>query len=321
MATAGAQLHIAVVATSYPRDEEDPAGHFVRASVRALEREGHRVTVVAPSPGGAFGWPGVAARIREQPLRAVGAAAWVARARAAITAMPVDRVIAHWALPCAWPIGVVAKGELQVVSHGGDVRLLRRVPGIARRRAVDAIASRATTWCFASQGLLEEFLGSLHGPTRSRVEGIALVEPPPLEMPDVRDAIALRRGELGAARVAVSVGRLVAGKRVDRAIAHFRARPDLDVLYVVGDGPERTRLEALADSAGKRVQFIGALPRRETLAWIGAADLLIHASEAEGLSTVLREAEALGTPAAWLGGAGRGHSRRPSFARRRRVAR
>jgi glycosyltransferase involved in cell wall biosynthesis len=301
MAQANLPLRIAVVSTSYPQGEDDPSGHFVRASVRALEREGHRVTVVAPHPGGAFGWPGVAARVRERPSRVLEAASWVARARASVAAMEVDRVVAHWAVPCAWPIGVAARAELRVASHGGDVRLLCGLPRVVRGRMVEALAARATTWQFVSEGLLEELLGSLDVRTRSRLERVARVEPPPLEMPDVRDAVARRRRELGAARVAVSVGRLVAGKRVERAIDHLGSRPDLDVLYVVGDGPERERLEALAGRAGKRVRFLGALPRRETLAWIGAADLLIHASEAEGLSTVMREAEALGTPTAWVG--------------------
>lgn len=37
-------------------------------------------------------------------------------------------------------------------------------------------------------------------------------------------------------------------------------------------------------------------PRRETLSWIGAAHEVVHASLAEGLSTVVREAESLGVP-------------------------
>jgi teichuronic acid biosynthesis glycosyltransferase TuaC len=288
-------LRVAVVTTSYPRHDDDPAGHFVGASVRALEQAGHEVTIVAPRSGGAFGWPGVAARIRERPLRTVEAAAWVARAVASIAAMDVDRVVAHWAVPCAWPIGTAARAELEVVSHGGDVRLLRALPTAVRRVVVRTIASRATTWRFVSWRLLDELLEPLDPATRSRVELIASIEAPPLEMPDVSRAITERRRAMGGARIAVSVGRLVPGKRVDRAIAHFRERQDLDVLYVVGDGPERARLEELARGEGKEVKFLGALPRRDALAWIGAADVVLFASEAEGLSTVRREAAVLGT--------------------------
>jgi len=289
-------LRIAIVSTSYPRHEDDPSGHFVRAHARQLEQAGHDVVVVTPRAGGAFGWPGVAARLRERPLRSISAAAWVARSRATLTRMNIDRVVANWAVPCAWPIGVAARAELEVVSHGGDVRLLAALPRAGSRRIVRAIASRSRMWRFVSTTLLDELLGVLDRLTRSLVERIALIEAPALDLPDLGQAVARRRAEFAGQRVAVSVGRLVPGKRVDRAIDHFRSRPDLDVLYVVGDGPERARLERAAHRHRADVRFVGEVGRRDALIWIGAADLLIHASRAEGLSTVLREAEALGTP-------------------------
>jgi glycosyltransferase involved in cell wall biosynthesis len=64
---------------------------------------------------------------------------------------------------------------------------------------------------------------------------------------------------------------------------------------VVGDGPERPRLERQARSLGVDALFVGAVAREVALAWIAAADVVLHASSAEGLSTVVREAEALGT--------------------------
>jgi glycosyltransferase involved in cell wall biosynthesis len=65
---------------------------------------------------------------------------------------------------------------------------------------------------------------------------------------------------------------------------------------VVGDGPLRASLEAEALALGVDARFVGTTPRAEALAWIGAADALLHASKTEGLSTVVREAEALGVP-------------------------
>jgi glycosyltransferase involved in cell wall biosynthesis len=44
------------------------------------------------------------------------------------------------------------------------------------------------------------------------------------------------------------------------------------------------------------VRFVGKRSRSETLTWLGAADEIVHASRAEGLSTVVREAEHLGVP-------------------------
>ncbi|HEY5077170.1 MAG TPA: glycosyltransferase family 4 protein [Acidimicrobiia bacterium] len=288
-------MRIAIVTTSYPASEDDAAGHFVRSSARELERQGHEVEVVSPPPGGAFGWPGAAARLRERPLRLVEAAWWLATARARIAAARADRVIAHWALPSAWPIGVAARGRLEVVSHGGDVRLVLGLPALLRRVIVRAIAARASAWTFVSARLRDDLLHALDGETRDRVDRIARVAAPVLDMPDVREAVARRRLDLAGTRAAVSVGRLVPSKRVDRAIEHVACARDLDALVVVGDGPERARLEDLARDRRVDVRFVGAVGRREALAWIGAADVLLHGSVAEGLSTVIREAESLGT--------------------------
>jgi len=289
-------VRIAIVTTSWPSFEGDPSGHFVRAEARELERQGHDVVVVAPAPGKAFGWPGAAARVRERPARAIEAARWVAATRGRLRGMFVDRVVAHWALPCAWPVGVAAPdAELEVVSHGGDVRLIAAMPKLVRLHVVRTIAVRSMRWRFVSEALLEMLVGAVDGETRARVKRIAFVQPATIEMPDVAAAIARKRGELAGTRVAVSVGRLVASKRVERAIERVARSRELDALVVVGDGPERARLEALAATLGVDARFVGTVPRAEALAWIGAAQEVIHASIAEGMSTVVREAEALGT--------------------------
>ncbi len=293
-------MRIAIVTTSWPASDRDPGGHFVRASARALERQGHEVVALAPRAGGAFGWPGALSRLRERPLRVFEAALWIVRARVQVTRLGAERVVAHWAVPSAWPISIASRTPLEVVSHGGDVRLLVAMPAAARRYVVRAIASRASLWTFVSDALMHELLTSLQRAERALVERIAIVRAPDLELPDVQEAIGRRRRELGATRVAVSVGRLVASKRVDRAIEHVGSERDVDALVIVGDGPERSKLERLARARGVDARFIGTVGREDALAWIGAADALIHASAAEGLSTVVREAEALGTRVVFL---------------------
>jgi glycosyltransferase involved in cell wall biosynthesis len=228
----------------------------------------------------------------------------VLEARAQVRALRVDRVVAHWAVPCAWPIAMAAPGgdtEIEVVSHGGDVRLLAAIPRPIRDRIAGAIARRAASWRFVSAALQQTLLGALGTETRARVNGRAVVRPASIDLPDVREASERLRRELGAARVAVSVGRLVPGKRVERAIDFVAASPDVDALVVVGDGPERPRLEAYARARGVDVRFVGLVPRDRALAWMAAARVVVHASAAEGLSTVLREAAALGTPVVNIG--------------------
>ena len=288
-------MRIAVVTTSWPRFEGDPSGHFVEAEVRALAQcgEGHEVVVIA-ADGAAFGWPGLAARVRASPVRLVGAAAWVARARAQVANGKFDKVIAHWAVPSAWPIAMAAGPTLEVVSHGGDVRLLARTPRPLRDLVVRTIASRADAWRFVSQALLESLLAGVAPDVGRLVERVACVAPCAIEVArPTDDAIAAKRAQVGAP-FAVCVARLVPSKRVEVAIAwaDARRRP----LVIVGDGPERASLERAARASGGRVHFAGRTTRPEALAWIASSAELVQPSRTEGLSTVVREAELLGVP-------------------------
>jgi glycosyltransferase involved in cell wall biosynthesis len=96
----------------------------------------------------------------------------------------------------------------------------------------------------------------------------------------------------------ITVGRLVNWKRIDgiiRAVKFLnQSSPDTDIkLTVVGDGPDRQKLEAIKD---KNVFFAGKLSQGETQSMIRASDLLILNSVYEGLPHTILEAFALGTP-------------------------
>jgi teichuronic acid biosynthesis glycosyltransferase TuaC len=291
---------VLVVTTSFPQHDGDPSGHFVRTEVDALARDGAEVVVVAPgarkrSQGnprvvgiadhGAFGWPGVLTRLRERPDRAPGVLRFVFGARRAVASLgPFDRVIAHWVIPCGWPIATAASAPLEVVTHGSDMRLLERLR--LGRPVLAALERRGATLRAVSSelaGRLERLLG--------RPVPNTAVRPCPIDTSGVPGREAARRqlGVPGDERLAVIVGRLVPGKRVDEAIR--LASPRAERLAVIGDGPGRAALEARFP----RVQFTGLLPRREALTWIAAADLLVSASRDEGAPTAIREARALGT--------------------------
>lgn len=295
-------MRISVVTTSYPSHPGDPSGHFVEAEVAELEREGHEVTVVRPpvSPRSAFGWPGVAARVRERPLRVASACTWPVAAAAALRRSRPERIVAHWCVPSAWPIAAALPDgvDVEVVSHGGDVRLLTRLPETVRSRIVRAVLRRAAPWRFVSTSLLETLVASLPPEDASAVRAAAVVAPSALDMIDVGEASRARRDEFRDKRLYVCAGRLVPSKRVDRVIDYVASTRNgkESVLVVLGDGPERARLEKIARAWNLDVRFHGTMPRHETLAWIGAADEVVHASRTEGLSTVVREAEHLGVP-------------------------
>jgi glycosyltransferase involved in cell wall biosynthesis len=314
-------MRIAVVTTSYPAFLGDPCGHFVETHTRTLaqlddvvvvapetggvrpvgrERSSGSLTVIRLAGGNAFGWPGVVSRIRCRPYRIVGAARWAVLARHALASLaPLDRIVAHWAFPCGWPIAHDLGVPLELVSHGQDVRSLVQLPSPIRRHVLRALFRHAETWTFVSSSLHAALARMLEPEDRKRLDAVARIEPCSIEIPDVADAIRARRAARSDARLFVCVARLVPSKRVDRVVDHV-ARECASVcrarLVVVGDGPLRARLERQARSAGLDAVFVGRTTREVTLAWIGSADAVLHASEAEGLSTVEREAQALGVP-------------------------
>jgi glycosyltransferase involved in cell wall biosynthesis len=96
---------------------------------------------------------------------------------------------------------------------------------------------------------------------------------------------------------AVTVGRLVAWKQVNGLLEALTEVPELG-LVVVGDGPERPRLERRARELGvqDRVYFAGRRPKKEALSLMAACDLFVLNSAYEGLPHVVLEAMALGLP-------------------------
>jgi phosphatidyl-myo-inositol alpha-mannosyltransferase len=96
------------------------------------------------------------------------------------------------------------------------------------------------------------------------------------------------------------VGRLEARKGVDHLI---RAMPQVQhrvadvTLVVVGDGPDRERLIALASQAGATVQFLGRIPDEDLPAYFQAADVVCApALGGESFGIVLLEAMACAKP-------------------------
>jgi glycosyltransferase involved in cell wall biosynthesis len=96
---------------------------------------------------------------------------------------------------------------------------------------------------------------------------------------------------------AVTVGRLIPLKQVDGLIEALREIPELG-LVVVGDGPERPRLERIAQELGVsgRVYFAGQRAKKETLSLMAACDFFVLNSTHEGLPHAILEAMALGLP-------------------------
>jgi glycosyltransferase involved in cell wall biosynthesis len=118
-----------------------------------------------------------------------------------------------------------------------------------------------------------------------------------------RDKTALR-AELGLdehALFIVSVASLIARKGVDVAIRAL-ADPSTTArnihLLLIGAGPERSRLGALAADLGvsERVHFRGEQTVTRVADYMAAADIFVLPSHYEGRSNVVLEAQASGLP-------------------------
>lgn len=108
----------------------------------------------------------------------------------------------------------------------------------------------------------------------------------------------------GAVRFAV-VGRLLHWKGYDlafRAFAQASGAMPSAWLDVIGDGPEREHLEALATTLGiaDRVVFHGHVPRDRCLGLIGEADVMVHPSLHDSGGYATLEAMAAGRPVVCL---------------------
>lgn len=121
------------------------------------------------------------------------------------------------------------------------------------------------------------------------------------DLDEVR-ASARRTSAAAAPPVLVTGGRLIASKGTDTAIeafAELRRRGSAVHLHVVGDGPARPQLEALAARSGvaDAVTFHGLLSRDEVLEVFDRSDVLVYPTRSnEGFPKIVLEALSRGLP-------------------------
>jgi glycosyltransferase involved in cell wall biosynthesis len=97
------------------------------------------------------------------------------------------------------------------------------------------------------------------------------------------------------APLVLTVGRLERYKNVDLVIDAFRGLPTSATLVVVGDGPDRARLEKRADaSGGWPVMFAGRIPDPMLDQLLALANVVTSASDHEAFGLTLAEGLASG---------------------------
>ncbi len=111
----------------------------------------------------------------------------------------------------------------------------------------------------------------------------------------------LRERARGEPLQILCVGRMTVQKRFDRAIDAVARITIPAVLTIVGDGEDRSALEAQARERGVAVVFAGARSPREVAAYYRQAHVFLMPSDHEGMPLVVLEAMAFGLPV--VGGA------------------
>ncbi|MDE2008145.1 MAG: glycosyltransferase, partial [Rhodospirillales bacterium] len=206
-----------------------------------------------------------------------------------------DAIDAHYLYPdgvaAVW-LGRALGKPVVVTARGTDVNLIPR-HAVPRRLIRGAIAG-ASALVAVSAALAEALIGlgaPAHKVTVLRNGVDTNLFRPPADRAIARAALGL------AGPTLISVGHLIERKGHDLAIAALAELPGFSLL-IVGEGPERARLVALAERLGlaDRVRLLGDRPQAELPALYGAADMLVLASSREGWANVLLEAMACGTP-------------------------
>jgi glycosyltransferase involved in cell wall biosynthesis len=211
----------------------------------------------------------------------------------------IDLVHAHGALS---PGTIALAGRLlripclvTVLGAGppGDLARLARKPfGKARIRLLTRCASFAALSEESRGELLA--LGVPPGRILSLPNGVDLTAYRPADATE-RTMLRKRLGLPSHRLVGAFVGRLHPVKDLDTVLAAVARVPELS-LAVAGDGPERGRLEAMAQRLrlGARVTFLGQSSAVADI--LRASDCFLLSSHGEGMSNALLEAMACGLP-------------------------
>lgn len=319
-------MRILILTHNYPRFAGDPAGAYVARLAVAAAGAGHEVRVLAPHVAGTreedrassgvlvhrfryapeglerVGYRGdVRARTLFSPFTLIllpfFLAAFRHSARRMARAFRPDVVHAHWWFPGGW-VATALSVPYVVTVHGSDARLLDRGP-VFRRAAAPVF--RGALHVTAASKFLAADLERHVAPGRAIV-----VTPMPVDVD--RFSAASSTPRTVPPRI-LYAGNLVPGKGVDillRAAAELKRMSGPFRVRILGEGPERERLQALAAALGIAVDvdWSAFVPQDRMPAEYGAATITVLPSRgrAEGLGLTLVEAllagsAVVGTPA------------------------
>ncbi|MGZ3236229.1 MAG: glycosyltransferase family 4 protein [Burkholderiaceae bacterium] len=205
-----------------------------------------------------------------------------------------DLIDAHYFYPdgvAAILLGRYFNKPVVITSRGTDINL---IPQYTVPRKLILWAARQAKGMITVCNALKTEMVQL-GVDADRItplrNGVDLQRFQPVNREALRETLGMTQFTL------LSVGLLEARKGHDVIIQALPRLPDVKLL-IAGSGPDRRKLEELAQQLGvaNRVTFLGPVPQTELRNYYGAADALVLASSREGWANVLLESMACGTP-------------------------
>jgi len=197
----------------------------------------------------------------------------------------------HMNLPLLSARALLGGARIMVREANLPSLSLRRLPiPWAVRAGCRVLYPRADAMLASSRRMRDELLG--YGVLASRLHCLRN----PVDVERLRRNMGPMQRAPGPGQRFVAVGRLVPQKGFDRLISDLARGPPDWHCDVLGEGPERVALEALARRLGarSRVTFHGFVANPAPR--IAGADACLVPSRFEGMPNVALEALALGTP-------------------------
>jgi teichuronic acid biosynthesis glycosyltransferase TuaC len=314
-------LHVLTLTPFFPSDQNEVSGCFIAEPIQQLKQFGVDSSVIAASPihyrrkrsspSAAAEWvryPQIPGNLGLSSAGKFLYARLIGRVRKLHGARTVDVIHAHGALPCGHAAALLSRrlGIPFVVSvHGLDVFntcFQGGAPAKRRRQESSAVYLAAQTVICISEKVQQILRDGMGDRVSSAVvyngTDTELFSPGPV-------ATALLEKDLPERappeKEILTVGNLIASKGHELVL---RAISQLGTLFprlrclIIGEGPERVRLEALANELGigQRVQFLGRQSRAAVADAMRACSVFVLPSRNEGLGCVYLEAMACGKP-------------------------
>lgn len=315
-------MKILVLSSLYPNEVQPRHGIFIEHRVAHLARAGDEIRVVAPVPWFPSSNPrfGHYAKLASVPKSAERRGVQITYPRYPVIPK-IGMTLAPFLMAAAlyrhiaelrrefdfdvidsyylYPDGVAAASlakwfdvPFAMTALGSDVTQIPDHPP-ARRMILSATAKAAavTTVAGALRDELVE-IGARPDNISVVLHGVDLdLFSPPVDRAALREKLGM------TAQTVLCVGYLVDNKGIDLAIRAIARLSDVR-LMIAGTGPCEIALKALAESLGvrDRIDFLGHVDQDSLPELYGAADVVANCSAREGISNVLLEAMACGTP-------------------------